>query len=163
MELLSLATDVDRTGSLAFNLRGLLCSAHAVRDLLSADTWRTLNDMETQLTSLQREMPTTVEVAERVLNEILKGLQVLAGVTMESMLRGPGWSFLDMGRRLERALSLCSVLRSTLVMPRGGLVEGLLMESVLGAAGTLASYRRLYRSHVQFETMLDGCSSRTAL
>ena len=162
-ELLSLATDVDRTGSLAFNLRGLLCSAHAVRDLLSADTWRTLNDMETQLTSLQREMPTTVEVAERVLNEILKGLQVLAGVTMESMLRGPGWSFLDMGRRLERALSLCSVLRSTLVMPRGGLVEGLLMESVLGAAGTLASYRRLYRSHVQFETMLDGCSSRTAL
>ena len=34
---------------------------------------------------------------------------------MESMTRGDGWRFLDIGRRLERAIQMMELLRNSLV------------------------------------------------
>lgn len=58
------------------------------------------------------------------------------------MTRAQGWRFLDMGQRIERALSLCTLLQESLsaAHPRS---QGLL-ESILEIADSTLTYRSRY-------------------
>ena len=58
------------------------------------------------------------------------------------MERDSAWLFLDAGRRLERAQSLVRLLRSVLVDKRAGVVEDLLVESLLKTSESLIVFRR---------------------
>jgi uncharacterized alpha-E superfamily protein len=71
------------------------------------------------------------------------------------MVRDPGWLFMEAGRRLERALGLVDLLRSTVTTERSTATDSLVFESVLIAAESIITYRRRYRSHAQLETLLD--------
>jgi uncharacterized alpha-E superfamily protein len=86
---------------------------------------------------------------------VLRGLLALAGLGAESMVRDPGWRFLEIGRRLERGLQLTSLLRAILTEERDTATDSLLLESVLTTAESIITYRRRYRSHAQLETVLD--------
>lgn len=44
----------------------------------------------------------------RAARELLERLSALSGLLSENFVRGPSWRFLDMGRRLERAVALCT-------------------------------------------------------
>jgi uncharacterized circularly permuted ATP-grasp superfamily protein/uncharacterized alpha-E superfamily protein len=46
-----------------------------------------------------------------VIRDLLERLSALSGLIAENMMRGPAHAFLDMGRRIERALSICRVTR----------------------------------------------------
>ena len=61
-----------------------------------------------------------------VMDRKVISLAAFGGLVAESMTRGQGWRFLDMGRRLERSLHLIGLLRRTLV--NGGGSEGPLLE-----------------------------------
>ena len=56
-------------------------------------------------------MPTAVGDSLRLLDDGLRVLAAFHGLTHENMTRNFGWSFLDMGRRLERAGNLAELLR----------------------------------------------------
>ena len=71
----------------------------------------------------------------------------------ESMTRGPGWRFVDMGRRLERALTVLRLLRKTLVY---GAAESIsLLEAVLEIADSTMTYRYRYMTSLQVAPLLD--------
>jgi len=70
-------------------------------------------------------------------------------------VRDPGWRFMDAGRRIERGIQLSALLRATVVAEHDPATDSLLLESVLTAAESIITYRRLYRSRGQLETMLD--------
>ena len=86
---------------------------------------------------------------------MLGSLLALAGLGAESMVRDPGWRFMDAGRRIERGCQLAALLRSTVTTEHDAGTDSLLLESVLTAAESIITYRRRYRSHAQLETMLD--------
>ncbi|MGZ2883618.1 alpha-E domain-containing protein, partial [Pseudomonas aeruginosa] len=44
----------------------------------------------------------------RVARELVERLGALSGLLSENFVRGPSWRFLDLGRRLERGLGICS-------------------------------------------------------
>ncbi len=91
-------------------LRGLHRAAFAVRDRLSNDTWRIVNHLDQQL---GRRAPGAQLGDDLVLlNRVVVELAALAAMGMENTTRGPGWRFLDIGRRLERALFTCDLLRA---------------------------------------------------
>ena len=71
------------------------------------------------------------------------------------MERAQAWLFLDMGRRIERALGLISLLRSTVIASRSPQVEALLLESVLRNTEALQAYRRTHHDRPQIETVLN--------
>src|SRR4029450_4557865 len=48
------------------------------------------------------------------LNHMITDLAAFSGMEMENMTRGHGWRFLDIGRRLERALNMATLLRGSL-------------------------------------------------
>jgi uncharacterized alpha-E superfamily protein len=150
-ELTSLVLDSGRSGTLSHSVRAMLDAAYAVRDQLSNDTWLVVAELERSL--LGPVGPRTV--GRSTLGRVLTSLLALSGLAAESMVRDPGWRFMDAGRRIERSLQLSALLRATITVERDVATDSLLLESVLTAAESIITYRRRYRSHAQVETLLD--------
>jgi uncharacterized circularly permuted ATP-grasp superfamily protein/uncharacterized alpha-E superfamily protein len=147
-ELESLALDDRRPGTLAFSVRRLLDATQAVRDQLSLDTWLVIS-------GLHRELLDQPTLGRGTLAQVLGSLLALAGLGAESMVRDPGWRFMDAGRRIERGAQLAALLRSTVTAEHDPGTESLMLESVLTTAESIITYRRRYRSHAHLETLLD--------
>jgi uncharacterized alpha-E superfamily protein len=153
-EILAVLTDWRRLGGLPQSLQAMLNAARAVRDRLSGDTWRIVGEIERHLERLGR--------GRREIADALEGLEVLVGalaafggLTAENMVHGQGWRFLELGRRLERAIHTATLLRATAVpvVPQG--VEAVLLESVLSVTDSLIAYRQRYRSGPRVDALLD--------
>ena len=65
---------------------------------------------------------------------VLSGMLALSGLASENMVRDPGWYFMDIGRRLERAQQVTALLRATLTRSHSSAVDSLVVESVLAAS-----------------------------
>jgi uncharacterized alpha-E superfamily protein len=147
-ELQSLAIAGDREGTLAFAARCLVDAAHVARDQLSMDTWLVIS-------SLQRDLLDVPSLERATLQRVLTSLLALAGLGAESLVRDPGWRFMDAGRRIERGAQLTALLRATVTVERDGPSDSLILESLLIATESIITYRRRYRSHAQLKTLLD--------
>jgi uncharacterized circularly permuted ATP-grasp superfamily protein/uncharacterized alpha-E superfamily protein len=145
-ELISLIAAPQRRGGIAYNLRGMLQAANGMRNLLSGDTLRLINVTQDQLSNLENIAPEHLAETQAPLNHLVTALAALSGMVMESMLRGEAWLFLDIGRRLERGLSLVALLRGTVTSVRPSPVETALLAAVLRSCESLMAYRRGYSS-----------------
>lgn len=154
-ELLSLACDADRSGTLAHCIRRLLHAAEAVREQLSQDTWMVIGSIESELAALRTTTPGQPTVVQDRLGRVLQDLLALNGLAADSMVRDAGWHFMDAGRRIERATQLAALLRATVTIVHDTATDSLLFESVLVAGESIITYRRRYRSRAQIETLLD--------
>ena len=65
----------------------------------------------------------------------------LAGLTADSMMHSQSWRFLDMGRRIERAIFIAQLLSDTLVNPGN---DPALLEAILEITESSFPYRRKY-------------------
>ena len=154
-ELFSLIVDDARQGSLAHAVRRLLDAAYAVRDQLSNDTWLMIGQLDHEILALRNPTADRSTMAQSALSRSMQSLLALAGLAGESMVRDPGWHFMDAGRRLERGMQLTALLRATITSVTSTATDSLLLESVLTAAESIITYRRRYRSHAQVQTLLD--------
>jgi uncharacterized circularly permuted ATP-grasp superfamily protein/uncharacterized alpha-E superfamily protein len=139
---LSLLLDAGVDGSLVSSLALLVDAAYSVREQLSSDTWQLVGDLEEELARLRNRPPTQLVGVQSSLQRLLQALLALAGLSAENMERDSAWLFLDAGRRLERAQSLVRLLRAVLVRQRVGVVEDLLLESLLKTSESLIIFRR---------------------
>jgi len=154
-EMLALVVDEGRPGTLAHAVRHLLAAANAVRDQMSNDTWMVVGNLEREIVGLRAESPGRQTVVTSSLGRITQSLLAISGLAAESLVRDPGWRFMDAGRRIERAIQLASLLQATVVVERGTATDSLVLESTLIAAESIVTYRRRYRSHAQLQTILD--------
>jgi uncharacterized circularly permuted ATP-grasp superfamily protein/uncharacterized alpha-E superfamily protein len=167
-ELAAIIGDADTTGTLAAAIHNLLRIARKVRDRLSLDMWRILNSLELPIHDSPEGFtgnlagpsyldPRDARRRLRTLNEVLDraviNVAAFGGLVADGMTRGQGWRFLDMGRKLERALQLTALLRSTLVVVRSP--EPPLLEAILEVADSSMTYRRRYMSHLETAPVLD--------
>ena len=139
---LALLLDAGVDGSLVSSLGLLVDAAYSVREQLSGDSWQLVGDVEEELARLRNRPPTQLVGVQSSLQRLLQALLALAGLSAENMERDSAWLFLDAGRRLERAQSLVRLLRSVLVRRRAGVVEDLLVESLLKTSESLIIFRR---------------------
>jgi uncharacterized circularly permuted ATP-grasp superfamily protein/uncharacterized alpha-E superfamily protein len=154
-ELRSLLLDEQRPGSLAYAVRRLLNCAQAVRDQLSIDTWMVTRVLRNELLDLGTQQSERQNALQAKLSRVMQSLLALSGLVGESMVRDPGWRFLDAGRRIERGIQLAGLLQSTVGEARGQATDSLLLESALTTSESIITYRRRYRSQAQLETVLD--------
>jgi uncharacterized circularly permuted ATP-grasp superfamily protein/uncharacterized alpha-E superfamily protein len=139
---LALLFDEEVEGSLVSTLGVLVDSSYSVREQLSADTWQLIGDIEEELGRFRRRPPTQFVGAQPSLLRLQRSLLALSGVCAENMERDSAWLFLDGGRRLERAQALVRLLRAVLVDKQAGVVEDLLVESLLKSSESLMIFRR---------------------
>ncbi len=127
--------------------------ASVVRDLISLDMWRVINTLS-KLPGEPgaKESPPPAGVLD-LLNRTVMTLAAFGGLVSESMTRGEGWRFLNMGRKLERSLHLIGLLRATLVNPAAH--EGPVLDAVLEVVDSGMTYRRRYMSSLRAEAVLD--------
>jgi uncharacterized circularly permuted ATP-grasp superfamily protein/uncharacterized alpha-E superfamily protein len=157
-ELLSLIFDAKRPGGLAATLNALYRVAGTARDRISHDMWRVLGGLELRAAAHDWRGATaggrrTLSDVLDLLNGTVVTLAAFGGLATDSMTRGQGWRFLDMGRRLERAMHTHGLLYGTLTA--GGANEGPLLEALLDVADSSMTYRRRYLSSLQTAPVLD--------
>ena len=144
------ATLGQRSGAVTNSLGHLAINAGGVREFLSSATWQMINGLDSErrvlMASTGQSDPFLIT---ECLDRIMADLAALAGLVMESMVRGPGWRFLDLGRRLERAVLLLGVIEATLSDVPGDDIAQPVYDLVLGASESLVAYRRRYRSDVR--------------
>ncbi len=154
-EIIDLISNRQRTGTMAANLAACLTAAYAVRNLVSADTRRVFTDISDELGSLAQPDHTDLQYLQAAQDRIMTALMAIAGAASESMSRDLGWHFLNLGRRIERALQLIALLRALLIIRLAPEVEVQLLESVLDVAESFTLYRRRFRHRPQLQATLD--------
>jgi uncharacterized circularly permuted ATP-grasp superfamily protein/uncharacterized alpha-E superfamily protein len=154
-EMLSLIADPARLGALPQTLQALDQAAWSVRDRLSADTWRVVNDIETCLRALTKQPPRELSAALDVLDPLVTSLVAFSALTHENMTHNEGWHFLEAGRRLERGANLTTLLQATLVPVIRESEETLVVEGVLGVTDSLITFRRRYQAGTRVGALLD--------
>jgi uncharacterized circularly permuted ATP-grasp superfamily protein/uncharacterized alpha-E superfamily protein len=85
-------------------------AAASMRERLSEDFWKLLLNLESRLKGKRDDILTEADALARA-EGALQALSTLAGLTHENMNRVAGWRFLDMGRRVERGVNTCRVMR----------------------------------------------------
>jgi uncharacterized circularly permuted ATP-grasp superfamily protein/uncharacterized alpha-E superfamily protein len=152
-ELLAFIFDPQRSGSLRKTVDAMRHVASIVRDRISLDSWRILNRVEQDFLSARAVITVQLSDVLAMLNQMIVDLSAFSGVGMESMTRGPGWRFLDMGRRIERAQHTISLLRNTLVAD--GHEESPVLEALLEIADSSMTYRNRYLTTLRLAPLLD--------
>jgi len=134
------------------SLCGLMQSVHALsqrtRGRLSRDAWQTLHEIGELIGDPAR--PVSSDPIGK-LGQLLLLLSAVRGSTLDNMVRSHAWTFLDMGRRVERGSMTLSVLRAMLA-PGAARIH---MEVLLEAADSLLTYRARYLSQLQVAPVVD--------
>jgi uncharacterized alpha-E superfamily protein len=152
---LALVLDAGVDGSLVSSLGLLVDAAYSVREQLSSDSWQLVGDVEEEVARLRNRPPTQLVGVQSSLQRLLQALLALSGLSAENMERDSAWLFLDAGRRLERAQSLVRLVRAVLVRQRAGVVEDLLVESLLKTSDSLITFRRRSGSILEVAAAVD--------
>ena len=153
--ILSQIFDDQRSDSLNRMLNRAGRAAAHVRDRLSSDLLRIV----TQFGALARApgasawgyIPAGDALA--ALNHCIGTLAALRGIEMENMTRGPGWRFLNIGRRIERSIHLVKLFRAIIVPLR--LETWPALEMLLEVTDSSMTYRARYFTTLQAAPALD--------
>ncbi|MDD5319993.1 MAG: circularly permuted type 2 ATP-grasp protein [Methylococcales bacterium] len=154
-ELLALAKDSQRSGSLTANIQALVQSAFSIRDFWSHDTWRSVDNIQRRWHQRVINYDCNIDQLQSSLDELITSIVAFTGLTSESMTREAAWLMLDSGRRLERALTLIALLRSTLALRYEHALQSQVLEAVLVSTDSLTIYQRRYRSYIQLPMVLE--------
>ncbi len=102
--------DGEASGSVISLVRDARRAASSTRERLSADFWKLLVELESRLAFDASLGGGKTEVLDRV-EGALQTISSLTGLSQDNMIRGDGWRFLDMARRIERGVNTCRVMR----------------------------------------------------
>ena len=131
-------------------LRSASGAAGNVRDRFSLDGWHALNDLEKTVTSMASSANPGDDMA-RAMTVLLRKTSGFSGLVHDNMYRFTGWRFLSIGKALERAYLLCTLLVE-LADPKAP--DGSL-DFAIEAADSAMSHRRRYAVATSRETVVD--------
>ena len=97
----------DKFGSALSLVRSAQRTATSLRERLSPDAWQVITEMVERLALQVDDDDAVVSAAELTLQELAS----IAGLAQENMNRAAGWRFLDIGRRVERAINTARFAR----------------------------------------------------
>ena len=136
----------DRPQSVVAVLKRVQEAARNVRDRLSLDSWRIINRLD-GFADVPAGDPLDL------LEDTLFTLSAFSGMAMESMTRGLGWRFMDMGRRVERALNQTNLIH--LGLPGVCANSRDALEALLEISDSIMTYRARYRTAFQLAPVMD--------
>lgn len=123
-------------GGVAALLRNSQRVGLSLRDRFARDFWRIASR------PLAQTKPDDARATLKLANELLEHFNALSGLVAENMVRSPAWCFLDTGRRIERALSVCRIARALLASTSAGEAG----PDALGVLLDLCDSQIIYRS-----------------
>jgi uncharacterized circularly permuted ATP-grasp superfamily protein/uncharacterized alpha-E superfamily protein len=146
--LLIRAVFSQQSNSLATGIQQLFQQAFNLRERISNDHWRTVNQLSRQF--ITRHQHPTLQDAMTYIEYAINHFVTLTGFAMDWMTRDLGWRFMSLGRRIERLQFMCVLLSRALNMPQHSNLEWLLQ-----VTNNLVTYRSRYASQPEWLPVLD--------
>ncbi|WP_295552619.1 circularly permuted type 2 ATP-grasp protein [Limnohabitans sp. Rim8] len=154
--------DQELATSVGFNLRSVRLAAASVRERLSPEHWRLLEQAESRFFQLAKgtflaqptpdELPETVAV-QRLLADTSQMLAALTGAQTDRMSRDDGWRLLSMGRHIERLEFLSHALSEAVQL---GLIEEQAgFDAVLDLFDSTISFHAQYQQSRTPQALMD--------
>ncbi|MBA3008632.1 MAG: circularly permuted type 2 ATP-grasp protein [Proteobacteria bacterium] len=140
-------------GSIRGSLNNVKKVATSVRDRLSNDSWLILGRMENELNRFVPLRHNQISEVQELVDEMLLTLSAFAGLAQESMTRGMGWRFMDMGRRIERARYMIGLLQR--LFSSKGIPKSHDLEVLLEVADSTITYHTRYRTTFHMDPIVD--------
>lgn len=141
---------LDDYGSAAASVREARRTASVIRERLSVDAWRLFGDLQRQLLPEEGRKHSEGETYESA-DRALKTLAAFSGLSQENMVRGAGWRFLDIGRRLERGIVTCRFARQF----ADSNASGDSLDTLLDLTDSQITYRSRYLLGASLQPVLD--------
>ncbi len=136
------------TPGFASSLRDLFGVAFHLRERLSLDNWRKLNQMIQQVdNAVQKPLLADALI---LLDDAATSIMTLTGFALDGMTRDLGWRFLSIGRWIERLQFLTRNIQIALAMPPDGQLDWL-----LELADSSVTYRSRYMAKPEWLPILD--------
>ncbi|OYW18532.1 MAG: hypothetical protein B7Z55_10450 [Planctomycetales bacterium 12-60-4] len=140
-----------------FGLRAIIHrlnrTASMVRERLSLDSWRLINRIYHEFEPDESIEEFELTQLQQTLNVLITDLSAFSGLVAEGMTRTLGWRFLDIGRRLERAMHTVFAIHNLLLPPDDHEVPAL--EAALEFGDCVLTYRSRYMTTLQLAPVLD--------
>lgn len=149
----ALLASVREAGSIGRQFGRLARMTESVRDRLTGDMYATFTQaLRTARADAAAVGSSQDELAHGMVS-ILRFSTAVAGVAAENMVRGGGWLFLDLGRRIERAHTVATEVAFALDQPPARIDVGLRL--VLELCDSSITYRNRYLNVLQPAPVLD--------
>lgn len=144
---LSLAPS-SRSGALPNNINYLHQCAFNIREKLSQDVWWVVNYMPAYLDTSVLDLT----VVQQRIQELFASCSILSGFTHEQMTRDEGWSFLLLGRLIEKLSRMSDTLGFFLRQAEHD--KTIMLESLLEIAYSIVTYRARYHREEEMLAVL---------
>ncbi|MGE0803441.1 MAG: circularly permuted type 2 ATP-grasp protein, partial [Lautropia sp.] len=142
--------------SIASTVQRAYEAAGRIRDRFAPDAWRALRDLTAILAEPAPPTLTELEISDRIGNA-LRTVSAFSGLVQENMTRLAAWRFLEIGRRLERALGTARLIRRFAAAPTqetsAAAAESL--DALLELADSVISYRQRYSITATRSSIVD--------
>ena len=146
--------DPSRTSGIGWNLANVRRVTWPLKERLSHDTWRVLQQLETEFS---RRPPTNPEqrlVSQmNLLDRVIVTLSAFAGLLLENTTRNDGWRFFEIGKRLERGLEMSELLLAAMSNVPPDIDSSL--ETLLQIADSAITYRTRYFTTMRMDFVLE--------
>jgi uncharacterized alpha-E superfamily protein len=144
--------DRDQRRSLRFNVEETVRVAESVRDRLSSDNWRVLQQLSERV-AVPAGTSLDLNDTLQFIDEVILGLVAAGGLEMAHMTRDEGWRFLSLGRHLERLMFVASTLR--IVEGEHATGEPMVLEWLLDLSDSLMTYRARHLRRPEWTAVAD--------
>ena len=95
--------------SVTYSVNGARENARQIREEISTEQWQRLNRLYHQMHSAQVQSQFRANITD-ALSTVVDGIHLFKGVSDTTMIHGQGWQFIRLGRYLERAYAIATLL-----------------------------------------------------
>jgi uncharacterized alpha-E superfamily protein len=144
--------DTEHPSGITATLNAIRRAAWVVRERFSEDDWRILIgfiDNFLQRPARMRDLRNSIAA----LNQLVTGFAAFSGLITENMTKEPGQIFLDIGRRIERALNTTELLDHLLL--KASKSDRTTLRSLLAICDSPMTYRSRYGATLQTAPVID--------
>ena len=142
----------DQPDSLANGIRNLVRLGYLVRDRLSVEGWRIIQQIEVSFREQERKRLSMADIVD-TMNELQTLLSAFTGIVIEGMTRTQVFQFLDLGRRIERSHQILGVLNNGILREEKSTQTEL--ETTLELLQSLMTHRSRYLAKVHETGVID--------
>ena len=143
-------------GNLAQTLNAIYATSFEVKDLLTDDSWRFVDDIKDEERWLHGRAKTlSTSNVRSALDRMIGYIMAFNGSTADSMPNTNGWFLIEMGRLIERSTQLISQLNFAFAEHLEGTAQTIMIDEILQTQVSLITHRRRYRIYQSVATAIE--------
>jgi uncharacterized alpha-E superfamily protein len=134
----------------------VLSSAKQVRELMSYDTLRILDSLQSlhlSMKNLNQDIP--LHEVQKLLDKVIAQIMAFNGSILDSFALNSGTFMMNIGRRLERSTQLAATMKTLLIEAPKGREQSGALDAVLLSQVSAVTHRRRYRMKHNVETGIE--------